>query len=204
VRRCAIRHAAAETRFPSTTRLPHGEILGSAMSEESVEVVRQSTPPSKPPGCGSRALTSGASSASLAGREILRGRCRRRTSKSCGGPTWRSPGEMRRCSVTWPRQISQWTSRGRLVDPFVLGRDEVLAFFSGQSPSETWEGWPTYEPRELIDAGDFVVATSARTEQRPSKPPGCRSRGCRRRTSPRKAGSNAGTSAFPRRMRSHR
>jgi ketosteroid isomerase-like protein len=52
----------------------------------------------------------------------------------------------------------------RQVDPFVLRRDEMLAFFMAQS-RETWEGWPTYEPKELIDAGDFVVArirTSAR------------------------------------------
>ncbi|HZA90234.1 MAG TPA: nuclear transport factor 2 family protein [Solirubrobacterales bacterium] len=52
----------------------------------------------------------------------------------------------------------------RRVDPFVLRRDEMLAFFIGQS-RETWEGWPTYEPKELIDAGDVVVAfirTSAR------------------------------------------
>ena len=46
----------------------------------------------------------------------------------------------------------------------MLRRDEMLAFFMAQS-RETWEGWPTYEPKELIDAGDFVVArirTSAR------------------------------------------
>jgi hypothetical protein len=42
------------------------------------------------------------------------------------------------------------------MDPFVLGRDEMLAFFEGQG-RETWEGWPTYEPKELIDAGDVVV-----------------------------------------------
>jgi ketosteroid isomerase-like protein len=45
----------------------------------------------------------------------------------------------------------------RLVDPFVLRRDELLVFFTGEG-RETWEGWPTYEPKELIDAGDFVVA----------------------------------------------
>ena len=52
----------------------------------------------------------------------------------------------------------------RRMDPFVLRRDEMLAFFTGQS-GETWEDWPTYEPKEMIDAGDFVVAmirTSAR------------------------------------------
>jgi ketosteroid isomerase-like protein len=52
----------------------------------------------------------------------------------------------------------------RRMDPFVLRRDEMLAFFTGQT-GETWEGWPTYEPQETIDAGDFVVAlirTSAR------------------------------------------
>jgi ketosteroid isomerase-like protein len=45
----------------------------------------------------------------------------------------------------------------RLVDPFVLRRDEMLVLFTGQG-RETWEGWPTWEPKELIDAGDFVVA----------------------------------------------
>ena len=45
----------------------------------------------------------------------------------------------------------------RLVDPFVLRRDELLAFLTGEAV-ETWEGWPTYEPKELIDAGDVVVA----------------------------------------------
>ena len=46
----------------------------------------------------------------------------------------------------------------RLVDPFVLrSRDEMLVLFTGQG-RETWEGWPTWEPKELIDAGDFVVA----------------------------------------------
>ena len=45
----------------------------------------------------------------------------------------------------------------RQMDPFVLRRDEMLAFFEGQA-RETWEGWPTYEPKELIDAGDVVVA----------------------------------------------
>ena len=45
----------------------------------------------------------------------------------------------------------------RLVDPFVLRRDEMLVFFTGQA-RETWEGWPTYEAKELIDAGDVVVA----------------------------------------------
>ena len=45
----------------------------------------------------------------------------------------------------------------RRMDPFVLRRDEMLAFFTGQS-AETWEDWPTYEPKEIIDAGEFVVA----------------------------------------------
>lgn len=45
----------------------------------------------------------------------------------------------------------------RLVDPFVLRRDELLVFFTGEG-RETWEGWPTYEPKELIDAGDVVVS----------------------------------------------
>ncbi len=45
----------------------------------------------------------------------------------------------------------------RLVDPFVLRRDEFLVFFAGEV-RETFEGWPTYEPKELIEAGDVVVA----------------------------------------------
>ena len=45
----------------------------------------------------------------------------------------------------------------RLLEPFVLRRDEMLVLFTDQT-RETWEGWPTYEPKELIDAGDVVVA----------------------------------------------
>ena len=46
----------------------------------------------------------------------------------------------------------------RLVDPFVLhGANEALAFFLGQS-GETWDEWPAWEPQELIDADDQVVA----------------------------------------------
>jgi ketosteroid isomerase-like protein len=46
----------------------------------------------------------------------------------------------------------------RLVDPFVLrGFDEALAFFLNQS-GETWDGWPVWEPQEVIDANDKVVA----------------------------------------------
>ena len=46
----------------------------------------------------------------------------------------------------------------RLVDPFVLrGLDEAVAFFLGQS-DETWEEWPVWEPQEVIDADDEVVA----------------------------------------------
>ena len=45
----------------------------------------------------------------------------------------------------------------RLVDPFVLrGRDEMIAFLD--QANETWDGWPAWEPQELIDAGDQVVA----------------------------------------------
>ncbi len=46
----------------------------------------------------------------------------------------------------------------RLVDPFVLrGRDEALAFILSE-PYEEWEDWPVWEPQELIDADDKVVA----------------------------------------------
>ena len=53
----------------------------------------------------------------------------------------------------------------RLVDPVVLrGLDEALAFFFSQAREE-WEDWPAWEPQEVIDADDKVVAhirTSAR------------------------------------------
>jgi ketosteroid isomerase-like protein len=46
----------------------------------------------------------------------------------------------------------------RLVDPYVIrGRDEAIAFFVDQS-TEPWDGWPAWEPQELIDAGDQVLA----------------------------------------------
>ena len=53
----------------------------------------------------------------------------------------------------------------RLVDPFVLrGRDDALVFFLNQT-REAWDDWPVWEPLEVIDADDKVVAfihTSAR------------------------------------------
>jgi ketosteroid isomerase-like protein len=52
----------------------------------------------------------------------------------------------------------------RLVEPSVLrGRDEAFAFLS--QLRETWDDWPVWEPQELMDADDKVVAlvrTSAR------------------------------------------
>jgi ketosteroid isomerase-like protein len=46
----------------------------------------------------------------------------------------------------------------RLVDPFVLrGFDGALAFFRSQS-GETWDEWPVWEPQEVIDGDDKVVA----------------------------------------------
>ena len=46
----------------------------------------------------------------------------------------------------------------RLVDPFVLrGRDEALAFFLSQS-RELWDGWPVWEPQELREADEKVLA----------------------------------------------
>ena len=51
----------------------------------------------------------------------------------------------------------------RLVDPGVLSLDEALPFLS--QLRETWEDWPVWEPQELIDADDKVLAfirTSAR------------------------------------------
>ena len=45
----------------------------------------------------------------------------------------------------------------RLVEPGVLrGRNEALAFLS--QIRETWDDWPVWEPQELIDADDKVVA----------------------------------------------
>ena len=45
----------------------------------------------------------------------------------------------------------------RLVEPGVLrGRDEVLAFLS--QTREPWDDWPVWEPQELIDVDDKVVA----------------------------------------------
>ena len=45
----------------------------------------------------------------------------------------------------------------RLIDPVVLrGRDQARAF--AERESETWEGVNDWEPKELIDAGDKVIA----------------------------------------------
>jgi ketosteroid isomerase-like protein len=53
----------------------------------------------------------------------------------------------------------------RLIDPFVVHLDpDVLASFRDEA-RETWGELPTWEPEELIDAGDKVLAfiqTSAR------------------------------------------
>jgi ketosteroid isomerase-like protein len=46
----------------------------------------------------------------------------------------------------------------RLVDPFVVrGRDEALGVFLSQS-RDPWDDWPVWEPQEVIDADDKVVA----------------------------------------------
>jgi ketosteroid isomerase-like protein len=64
--------------------------------------------------------------------------------------------------LTDPEFVADFSRR--LVEPGVLrGRDEALAFL-GQS-REPWDDYPVWEPQELIDAGDKVVAlirTSAR------------------------------------------
>ena len=52
----------------------------------------------------------------------------------------------------------------RLVEPGLLSRDEALGVFFSQL-RETWDDWPVWEPKKLIDADDKVVAfirTSAR------------------------------------------
>jgi ketosteroid isomerase-like protein len=52
----------------------------------------------------------------------------------------------------------------RLVEPGVMrGLDQALAFLS--QLRETWDDWPVWEPQEMIDADDKVMAlvhTSAR------------------------------------------
>jgi len=46
----------------------------------------------------------------------------------------------------------------RLVDPFVLTLDEGVIDTARRGLLETWEAPPTWEPQELIDAGDKVFA----------------------------------------------
>ena len=53
----------------------------------------------------------------------------------------------------------------RLVEPVVVrGRDEAIASYLSEA-RKAWDDWPAWEPQELIDADDKVVAfirTSAR------------------------------------------
>ena len=44
----------------------------------------------------------------------------------------------------------------RRVDPFVLSRDEARVGLEGGEYLEPWTAPPTWEPEELIDAGDKV------------------------------------------------
>jgi ketosteroid isomerase-like protein len=64
--------------------------------------------------------------------------------------------------ITVPEFVVDFSRR--LVEPGVLrGRDEALGAL-GQI-REPWDDWPVWEPQELIDAGDKVLAfirTSAR------------------------------------------
>ncbi len=47
----------------------------------------------------------------------------------------------------------------RLIDPFVFRtRDELRSVLEREEWRETWSGWPTWDPEELIDAGDKVLA----------------------------------------------
>jgi ketosteroid isomerase-like protein len=46
----------------------------------------------------------------------------------------------------------------RLVDPFVVTVDQETIDAARRGLLETWEELPTWEPRELIDAGDMVFA----------------------------------------------
>jgi ketosteroid isomerase-like protein len=46
----------------------------------------------------------------------------------------------------------------RLMDPIVLrGREEAIAYFLSET-REVLDDWPAWEPQELIDADDHVVA----------------------------------------------
>lgn len=46
----------------------------------------------------------------------------------------------------------------RLADPFVVsGAERALDMFR-HGVSETWQEWPTWEPDELIEVGDRVLA----------------------------------------------
>ena len=46
----------------------------------------------------------------------------------------------------------------RLVEPVVVrGREEAIASYLSET-REAWDDWPVWEPQELIDAGDKVVA----------------------------------------------
>ena len=47
----------------------------------------------------------------------------------------------------------------RLVDPFVLrGRAELRATLEREDMRREWADWPTWEPEELLPAGDKVLA----------------------------------------------
>ena len=47
----------------------------------------------------------------------------------------------------------------RLVDPFVLrGRAELRAVIESGDLRQEWTDWPTWEPEELLPAGDKVLA----------------------------------------------
>lgn len=43
------------------------------------------------------------------------------------------------------------------MDGFALSRDDAIAMFFAQN-EEVWDGLPTWEPEELIDGADTVVA----------------------------------------------
>ena len=202
------RHHGGRCAAPPTTRTNARTTAGSSSasrirgcaSPSSTEARRA---PSKPPGCRSR-------------------RCRRRTSRSCGGH-YRgvASGRLRSClRAPRPRLSSRRCLRVCAGLPGDYVGEEALPgpVRSSAIREPSRRGTQSSAERASVDAGDSVVvvgrrsgtrhgqrgadvehrvepsahvrdgkvvrdAGSSTTEPRPSKPPGCRSRRCRRRTS---------------------
>jgi ketosteroid isomerase-like protein len=67
-----------------------------------------------------------------------------------------SRGDRKALRALLPEEFVADFSR-RQMDGFVLPRDEAIATFFTQT-GEVWEGLPTWEPQELIDTAEKVVA----------------------------------------------